>query len=492
MWVKGSGGETSAPSPRGPGRAAPGPDARARRRLPGVEREDEMVAAFDYCLHGKGGAAPSIDTAMHGLVDAAHSRPPTPTPASRSPPPPTRGADAEGLRREGGVGGRGAARLPARSRHRRDQGAPPAGGRLHPGRPRDHRVGRRHLGGVRAQLLWIIDTAAAYIAEHSRPEPFGPALDGYGALDEPKRRARAAALAPPSAAIAGADRPMVGHFTDSPEVLDFLAAREHPRLAALGTSCPDHFLRTRSSRSCSTCRRRLGRGLPDAAARAGRRLPRGLPGLLRPPRHRGLARDPRQGPADRPGAGVGMFSFGKDKQPPASPASSTSTPSYVMRGAEGLSTYARSTRREVSASSTGRSRSQAAADAAAQAARHPRRPRDRRRLGHRPRDRAGSSPPRARASSSPTSPREGPGLGRRDRQHTTSPSGCAWTLRRRRGAGDGRLRGARVRRCRPWSSTTPGCRCRASLLETRGRQGPAARRHGQGLLPRRAWPRRRR
>ena len=39
---------------------------------PGVDREDEMVAAFDYCLHGRGGAAPSIDTAMHGLVDTAH------------------------------------------------------------------------------------------------------------------------------------------------------------------------------------------------------------------------------------------------------------------------------------------------------------------------------------------------------------------------------------------------------------------------------------
>ena len=39
---------------------------------PGVDREDEMVAAFDYCLHGRGGAAPSIDTAMHGLLDAAH------------------------------------------------------------------------------------------------------------------------------------------------------------------------------------------------------------------------------------------------------------------------------------------------------------------------------------------------------------------------------------------------------------------------------------
>ena len=38
---------------------------------------------------------------------------------------------------------------------------------------------------------------------------------------------------------------MVGHFTDSEAVLDFLAAAEHPRLAALGTSCPDHFLRTK-------------------------------------------------------------------------------------------------------------------------------------------------------------------------------------------------------------------------------------------------------
>src|SRR3712207_7608300 len=37
---------------------------------PGVDREDEMVAAFDFCLHGRGGAAPSIDTAMHGLVEA--------------------------------------------------------------------------------------------------------------------------------------------------------------------------------------------------------------------------------------------------------------------------------------------------------------------------------------------------------------------------------------------------------------------------------------
>ena len=72
LWVKGSGGDLGTLTP----------DGLAVLRLdrlraladvyPGVEREDEMVAAFDYCLHGRGGAAPSIDTAMHGLVDAAH------------------------------------------------------------------------------------------------------------------------------------------------------------------------------------------------------------------------------------------------------------------------------------------------------------------------------------------------------------------------------------------------------------------------------------
>ena len=70
LWVKGSGGDL--------GTLRPGGLAVLRldrlRALvsvyPGVDREDEMVAAFDFCLHGKGGAAPSIDTAMHGLVDA--------------------------------------------------------------------------------------------------------------------------------------------------------------------------------------------------------------------------------------------------------------------------------------------------------------------------------------------------------------------------------------------------------------------------------------
>ena len=72
LWVKGSGGDL------GTLRASSLAVLRLDRLralvdvYPGVDHEDEMVGAFDYCLHGRGGAAPSIDTAMHGLVQAAH------------------------------------------------------------------------------------------------------------------------------------------------------------------------------------------------------------------------------------------------------------------------------------------------------------------------------------------------------------------------------------------------------------------------------------
>src|SRR5437763_12036762 len=72
LWVKGSGGDLGTLTEKG---LAVLRVDRLRALVgvyPGVEREDEMVAAFDFCLHGKGGAAPSIDTAMHGLVEAPH------------------------------------------------------------------------------------------------------------------------------------------------------------------------------------------------------------------------------------------------------------------------------------------------------------------------------------------------------------------------------------------------------------------------------------
>ena len=78
LWVKGSGGDLGTLTAAGLAvlrldrlRALAGV-------YPGVDREDEMVAAFDFCLHGTGDAAPSIDTAMHGLVALAARRSPAP------------------------------------------------------------------------------------------------------------------------------------------------------------------------------------------------------------------------------------------------------------------------------------------------------------------------------------------------------------------------------------------------------------------------------
>ena len=72
LWVKGSGGDLGTLTPTGLAVLRVDRVRALQDVYPGVEREDEMVAAFDYTLHGKGGAAPSIDTAMHALVDAAH------------------------------------------------------------------------------------------------------------------------------------------------------------------------------------------------------------------------------------------------------------------------------------------------------------------------------------------------------------------------------------------------------------------------------------
>ncbi|HWM15538.1 MAG TPA: class II aldolase/adducin family protein, partial [Microbacterium sp.] len=245
MWVKGSGGDLGTLTEQGLAVLRLDRLRALKNVYPGVEREDEMVAAFDYTLHGKGGAAPSIDTAMHGLVDAAHVDHLHPDSGIAI----ATAADGEQLtvdifgekvvwvpwRRPGFQLGLDIAEIKAQN--------PQAIGCILGGH------GITAWGDTSEESeqnsLWIIDTAAAYIAEHGKADPFGPVLEGYEPLEVSERRAKAAALAATIRGIASTDRPMVGHFTDTSEVLDFLSRAEHPRLAALGTSCPDHFLRTK-------------------------------------------------------------------------------------------------------------------------------------------------------------------------------------------------------------------------------------------------------
>lgn len=341
MWVKGSGGDLG--TLRADGLAALRVDRlRALTGVyPGVEREDEMVAAFDYCLHGKGGAAPSIDTAMHGLVDAPHVDHLHPDSGIAL----ACAADGEKLTAE--CFGQTVVWVPWRRPGFQlgldiaavKEANPEAIGCVLGGH------GITAWGATSEECeqnsLRIIRDAEAFLAERGTPEPFGPVLPGYEPLPGDARRARAAALAPLIRGLASADRPQVGHWNDSDPVLDFLSRAEHPRLAALGTSCPDHFLRTKV--------RPLVLDLPPSTPLE--RVQERLVELHAEYREEYRAYYERHASPDSPamrGAdpavvlvpGVGMFSFGKDKQTARVAGEFYLNAINVMRGAEAVSSYA--------------------------------------------------------------------------------------------------------------------------------------------------------
>ncbi|GLW10514.1 short-chain dehydrogenase [Microtetraspora sp. NBRC 13810] len=338
MWVKGSGGDLGTLTEGGLAVLRLDRLRALTEVYPGVEREDEMVAAFDFCLHGRGGAAPSIDTAMHGLVDAAHVDHLHPDAGiaiatAADGPELTRRIFGDRVvwvpwRRPGFQLGLDIAAIKAAN--------PDAIGVILGGH------GITAWGDTsqecRERSLEIIRTAERHLAEHGRPEPFGARV--AEPLPEEARRARAAALFPVVRGLASTDARQVGHYNDAPEVLDFLASARHPELAALGTSCPDHFLRTKVAP--------LVLDLPgdapleDAVARL-----RELHAAYREEyrayyeRHATPASPPMRGadPAIVLVPGVGMFSFGKDKQTARVAGEFYVNAINVMRGAESVSAY---------------------------------------------------------------------------------------------------------------------------------------------------------
>ncbi|MEP7765708.1 bifunctional aldolase/short-chain dehydrogenase [Sanguibacter sp. 25GB23B1] len=347
LWVKGSGGDLGTLTEKNLAvlrldrlRALTGV-------YPGVDREDEMVAAFDFCLHGKGGAAPSIDTAMHGLVDAPHVdhlHPDSGIAIATS-------VDGEALtaecfgdrvvwvpwRRPGFQLGLDIAAV--------KEANPQAIGCILGGH------GITAWGATsdeaEARSLEIVAAAEAFIEARTSTladegtHPFGAPVAGAEALPVTERRAKAARLAPVVRGIASTDAPQVGHFTDSDVVLDFLARERLAPLAELGTSCPDHFLRTKikplvvdlpASASVEEVTARLAElheaYRADYAAYYDRHADASSPAM------RGAD------PAIVLVPGVGMFSFGKNKQTARVAGEFYVNAINVMRGAEAISTYA--------------------------------------------------------------------------------------------------------------------------------------------------------
>jgi rhamnulose-1-phosphate aldolase/alcohol dehydrogenase len=341
LWVKGSGGDLGTLTEEGLAVLRLDRLRALSAVYPGEAREDEMVLLFDYCLHGRGGAAPSIDTAMHGLVDAAHVDHLHPDSGIAI----ATAADGEQLTKD--IYGDRVVWVPWR-RPGFQLGLDIAG--VHKANPQAVGV---VLGGhgttawgatsdeAEANSLWIIETARAYIEAHGEPDPFGRVIEERRPLPPAQRRAKAVALAPFLRAVASRDQRMIGHFTDRPEVLEFLAGAKLFALAELGTSCPDHFLRTKV--------RPLVLDLPSEApidqcvARIGQ-LHEQYRTYYRAyyERHATADSPPMRGadPAIVLVPGVGMFSYGRDKQTARVAGEFYVNAINVMRGAEALSTYA--------------------------------------------------------------------------------------------------------------------------------------------------------
>jgi rhamnulose-1-phosphate aldolase/alcohol dehydrogenase len=340
MWVKGSGGDLG--TLKESGLAALRVDALRglQRTYRGEAFEDEMVAAFDFCLFGRGGAAPSIDTAMHGLLTSRHVDHLHPDSGIAI----ATASNGEELtktifgdrvswvpwRRPGFQLGLEIAEVQERN--------PTAIGVILGG----HGITAWGETSEECQRnsLEIIRTAEDYISDHGRADPFGAVLEDLRPLGAAARRGRAALLFPLLRSIASRDRRQVGHFNDAPVVLDFLSRERHRELSARGSSCPDHFLRTKVRPLVLD----LGPDAPfDRVEERLLELHEEYRAAYENYYHAYATPDspPMRGadPAIILIPGVGMFSFGKDAQTARVAGEFYVNAINVMAGAEALSTY---------------------------------------------------------------------------------------------------------------------------------------------------------
>lgn len=306
----------------------------------GVEHEDEMVALFDYCTFGRGGAAPSIDTAMHGLVEATHVdhlHPDSIIALATS-------ADGQTLtkecfgeeilwvdwRRPGFQLGLDIAAIA--KHHPNTKGVILGGHGLTTWAETSEECEKRSKDAI--------EKAEKFLASKGKKYPFGALVKEKSPLAPDARLAKASLLAPALRGIASLDSPMMGHFNDSDVVLDFISHSELSRLAALGTSCPDHFLRTKISpmvidtNSDTTVEEIIARAhelhitYRETYAAYYQKY-----ASVTSPAMRGAD------PLIILVPGVGMFSYGKDKQTARVAGEFYTNAINVMRGAESVSKY---------------------------------------------------------------------------------------------------------------------------------------------------------
>src|SRR5699024_10339566 len=93
--------------------------------------------------------------------------------------------------------------------------------------------------------LEVIEKASAYIEEKIKAKPNVFGGEKTKSLAEELRKEKASQLMPILRGLCSSEKSMIGHFTDSDTVMQFTNSHDLEKLAPMGTSCPDHFLRTK-------------------------------------------------------------------------------------------------------------------------------------------------------------------------------------------------------------------------------------------------------
>jgi rhamnulose-1-phosphate aldolase/alcohol dehydrogenase len=350
MWIKGSGGDIGTLKKSGLAALYVDKLRSLKNVYRGLEHEDEMVELFNHTIYDLASKAPSIDTPLHGFlpfkhIDHLHPDAAIAIAAAKD------GKQITADLFKGKIGWvewqKPGFELGLQLKACLD---------ANPG-IRGIMLGSHGLftwGDTAYEsyinTLEVIEQCAEYLEQNYGKK--GPIFGGakIQSLDEVGRKKQAVALAPILRGFCSSKQNMIGHFTDDVRVLEFINSKDLDRLAPLGTSCPDHFLRTKISPLVLD----LGKDedLSDVKALKTRLAPAFDAYRAMYTEYYETCKHPNS-PAIRDAnpvvilyPGVGMFTFAKDKQTARVATEFYTNAINVMKGAEAISDYTSLPRQE--------------------------------------------------------------------------------------------------------------------------------------------------
>ena len=343
MWVKGSGGDLGTMKKNGLAALYVDRLSNLKNVYRGLEYEDEMVELFNHCIYDLASKAPSIDTALHGFLPFNHIDHLHPDAAIAI----AAAKDGKLITKDLFKGTIGWVEW---QKPGFDLG-------LQLKACLDENPGIRGIMlGSHGLFTWgdtayesyintleVIEICAQYLEDNYGKK--GPVFGGtkLGSLEKSERFDKAAALAPILRGCCSSKTKMIGHFTDDERVLQFINSNDLDRLAPMGTSCPDHFLRTKISPLVLNL-------TPDESLNDMKAIQEKIAPLFETYRkmytnyydtckHENSPAIRDANPVIILYPGIGMFSFAKDKQTARVAAEFYTNAINVMRGAEAISTY---------------------------------------------------------------------------------------------------------------------------------------------------------